>query len=127
MEIGDAFLLEDRVIDPHLWIVISDPAADVERVIIVNLTSHDDLSKDSSCILDVGDHPWIKHATSVRYQDARLVRDRQLDELIKASRLRPQDPVSDVVLSKVFDGAEKTELLPLKCRAVLVGQGLIQG
>lgn len=127
MEIGDAFLLDDRSIDPHLWIVISDPAADSERVVIVNLTSHDDPAKDASCILDKGDHPWITHATSVRYKDARLAAESQLDELTRTARLKPQAPVSDAVLSKIFQGAERTELLALKCRTVLVAQGLIPG
>lgn len=55
MEIGDTFLLEDRTIDPHLWIVISDPVSDPDHVVIVNLTSHDDPAKDASCLLKGGD------------------------------------------------------------------------
>lgn len=126
MEIGDTFLLDDRSIDPHLWVVISDPAADRERVVIVNLTSHDDLSKDSSCLLQVGDHPWVSHETCVRYKDARIVAELQLDALVKRKRLEPREPVSDELLTKILEGAERTEFLPLKCREILRLQGLIQ-
>lgn len=126
MEIGDALLLEDRSIDAHLWIVISDPAIDPEQVVIVNLTSHDDPSKDASCVLQTGDHPWITHATCVRYKDARIVRESQLDELVKKKSLIPQEPVSDEVLTKIFRGVELTELMSLKCRKILQSQGLIQ-
>lgn len=125
VEIGDALLLEDKSIDPHLWIVISDPAIDPDQVVIVNLTSHDDPSKDTSCVLQAGDHPWVTDATCVRYKDARIVPEAQLDELIKNKRLRPQEPVSDEMLTKIFRGAELTELLPLKCRKILQSQGLI--
>jgi hypothetical protein len=83
VEIGDAFLLENRTIDPHLWIVISDPSADSVNVVIVNLTSHDDPSKDASCFLQPGEHPWITHETCVRYKDARVVAESQLDVLVK--------------------------------------------
>lgn len=126
MEIGDAFLLEERSIDPHLWIVISDPAIDAEQVVIVNLTSHDDPAKDASCLLQAGDHLWITHATCVRYKDARVVGEAQLDNLVSKKRLRPQEPVSDDVLTKIFRGAEATSLLPLKCRKILESQCLIQ-
>ncbi len=39
MEGGDTFLRADN--DKHLWIVISDPLADPENVLLVNSTSLD--------------------------------------------------------------------------------------
>jgi hypothetical protein len=74
MDIGDAFLLIDKSIDEHLWVVISKPGDNPDEVVIVNLTSHDSPDKDASCILDAGDHPWIRHRTCVRYMDARCDR-----------------------------------------------------
>jgi hypothetical protein len=125
LEIGDAFLLEDARIDPHLWIVISDPAMDEATIVVISLTTLTP-DKDQSCPLDVGDHPWISHATCVSYRDARCSSEAQLDALVKSGRLRPQPAASDALLTKILVGAERSEELPLKCRRVLSEQGLIQ-
>lgn len=126
MEIGDTILLQDSTIEEHLWIVISDPGRDADKVVIVNLESCDGPEKDGSCILDRGDHPWIRHKTNVRYRDARITTQANLDHLIKNGALKPQEPATDELLAKIFDGAQKTEHLPTKCRTVLELQGLIE-
>lgn len=124
MEIGDTFLLRDPRIDEHLWIVISEPQQDSERVVIVSLTSHRE-DKDQSCVLDVGDHPWIRHKTCVSYRDTKCVAESQLDSLVQRSLLEPREAATDDLLAKLFDGAEQTDEMPNKCRKVLVDQGYI--
>ena len=119
MEIGDALLLEDKSIDEHLWIVISLPQDDPDHVVIVNLTSHDSQEKDGSCVLNIGDHPWIRHATSVRYRDARITRDADLDLLVTDGKLKKLQPASKELLDKIFYGAQKTLHLPMKCANIL--------
>ncbi|MEX2120191.1 MAG: hypothetical protein WD847_11405 [Pirellulales bacterium] len=126
MEIGDAFLLEDSKIDPHLWVVISDPGKDDEQVVIVNLTSHDSPEKDDSCILDPGDHPWVRHKTSVRYRDARVASERDLDKLVKKRKLKPQNPVSNETLGKILAGAQMSPHFPLRPRRILQDQDLLE-
>jgi hypothetical protein len=49
---GDAFFLTDRVVDTHLWVVISDPAKDAERVVLVSVTTYERY-KESVCLLDL--------------------------------------------------------------------------
>lgn len=126
MNIGDTMLLQDSSIDEHLWVVISDPHADPERVVVVNLTSHDGPEKDDSCVLDVGDHPWITHKTSVRYRDARIATNASLDGLVASGALKSLADATDDLLRKIHTGAEKTLHLPSKCSDVLVKQGLIE-
>ena len=126
MEIGDTLLLQDKSIDEHLWVVISQAHVDPDHVVIVNLTSHDDQEKDSSCVLDVEDHPWIKHKTSVRYRDARIAKDAELDLLVKTGALKTLAPASDALIGRILDGAQSTVHLPMKCRAILEAQGLIE-
>ena len=57
MNPGDTFTLADRSVDSHLWIVVSDPAIDPERVLFVSMTSYD-ITKEKVCLLDVGDSPF---------------------------------------------------------------------
>jgi len=38
---GDTFTLKDKAVDSHLWVIVSDPAIDGERVLFVSMTSYD--------------------------------------------------------------------------------------
>ena len=131
MKIGDAFLSHDRRIDDHLHIVISDPGLNPGQVVLVQLTSYDkfvhEIYKDSSCILRPGDHPWIRHETCVSYRDGRVVSEKILDEAAAAGHLEMVQPVSNSLLERILQGAEQTDELPNKCRAILEEQGLIEG
>lgn len=124
MEIGDAFLLSNRGIDAHLWIVISLPQHDPEHVVIVNLTTYT-REKDPTCLLDVGDHPWITHATCVQYQDAKVVAESKLDSLVQGGQLKPWPPASDELVEKLLRGAANSDALPGKCLAILRSQSLV--
>ena len=124
MQIGDTFLLEDREVDSHLWVVLSHPQENRDAVVIVNLTSLGTL-KDQSCLLDVGDHPWISHPTCVQYADAKCVSEETIDRLVAAGHLKPREPAADALLAKILRGAALTDAMPIKCRRVLVDQDLI--
>jgi len=126
MEIGDSFLLKDPSIDEHLWFVITQPQSDAEGLLVIaNLTKRKDFFKDNSCILVPGDHDWIRVDSVIRYCDARIVRESSLDALVLAGSLTPMTTASDMVLAKIFAGAQITDELPPDCRKILEDQGLI--
>jgi len=131
MEIGDTFIARDPRVDDHLQIVISDPAQDPARVVLVSLTSYDqfahEMYKDASCLLYPADHPWIEHATCVSYRDGRVVSDEHLDDAVAKGLLEKLEPVRDDVLKRIFEGAERTDELPNKCRQILEEEGFIEG
>ena len=70
MEAGDTFYLPDKAADGHLWIVISDPRKNPDRVLLVSMTSYDVDSEDV-CLIDAGEHPRVKHKTCICYKPAR--------------------------------------------------------
>ena len=72
MNSGDTFLLDDRAIDDHLWVVISDPNKDEDRILIVSLTTAA-CYKERACIIQASEHPWVRHETCVAYDKARVV------------------------------------------------------
>ena len=109
----------------HLWIVLSDPAIDPDRVVIVNLTTYT-IDEESACILKKGEHPFVKHKTAVRYRDARITSPAALEKLRVARLLTPREPCSKLLLAKLRDGASKdADLLSEECRDLLDQQGLI--
>ena len=129
MNIGDTFL--PAKVNDHLHVVISDPAANAEEVVVVSLTSYvtfgEKCRKDGSCLLDRGDHPWIDHTTCVSYRDGRIVAESQLNALLADGQITLREPITNSVLTRILEGAEKTDELPNKCKVVLEQQGLIQG
>jgi hypothetical protein len=41
MQAGDTFYLPDKAADGHLWVVISEPAKNPDRILLVSMTSYD--------------------------------------------------------------------------------------
>jgi len=39
VQAGDTFLLGDKRVDDHLWVIVSDPTTDASRVLLVSLTT----------------------------------------------------------------------------------------
>lgn len=125
MEIGDVYLPRDRNIDIHPRIVISDPELNPDQVVLVNFTGADGEYRDHSCLLEIGEHPWLKKRTCISYKDASVVKQVAVDKLLENSSLTLLAPVSDEVLEKILRGADASDYLPNKCRRILSDQSLI--
>jgi hypothetical protein len=99
---GDAFLLSDayKGVNNHFFVVLSDPTTDPQRVLIVNLTTLKHY-KDQACIVNVGDHPWVSHASCVAYDEARFISVAQFDALKLSGKIVSQPPVSDALLTRI--------------------------
>jgi hypothetical protein len=120
MQPGDTFLLPGQ--DDHLWLVISD-ADSAGRVIVVCLLSWQP-QYDQACVLNSGDHPFIKHATCVQYVTARLVPLATLEAKERDGSLRPKAPLGGDLLSRIQAGAAAGDI-NTECYAVLRGQGRV--
>ena len=123
MEIGDVFLPSDPRIDSHPRVVISDP--EIAPVVLVNFTGAEGEYRDHSCLLEVGEYPWLTKQTCISYKDATFVSPAQLELLESSGMFRKLAPVSDAVLKKILEGAELTDELPIKFIRALASQGLI--
>lgn len=103
----------------HLIIICTDPVFfrdyGCEAVLSVNVTTWNGLAyNDASCILDVGDHPFIKHKSFAFYKQSVPLRVPSLIEKVQSGDLIPMGVLSDSVLQKVLDGFEKSNQTPLK-------------
>jgi hypothetical protein len=122
MNAGDTFI--DGMYH-HLWIVLSDSEADPERVVIVNFTTYT-IDEEPTCLVQKGEHPFVRHKTAVRYGDARLTCIVDLERLRNANRITPREACSPSLLKKLREGAaNNADRLPEECRELLDEQGLI--
>lgn len=124
MRAGDAFFLKKVAADKHLWVIISDPEAHPDQVLFVSMTSYD-LTKEDVCLIDQGEHPFVKHKTCIDYSDARHATSAQLDTLLTAEQILRATSVSDDLLERIRIGASLSEDLPQRYKKLLRSQGLI--
>lgn len=121
---GGCFLFKNPDLDDHLWVIISRPCADYERIAIVNLTSWRK-GVDTSCIIEAGEHPWVKHRTCVRYRDAKVVSHRLLDAWGGAGHAESQEPFAPELLRHIRAGAAESVFTPYEVIDILDEQGLL--
>jgi hypothetical protein len=95
---GSSFFLSG-----HLWIVITAASTWSEDVIIVNLTTKRQNS-DTTVILKLGDHSFIKHDTVVSYADARKVAKSSIIDRVRKRYFEPSDDFTDDIIQKIQRG-----------------------
>jgi hypothetical protein len=104
---GSALLLSERtdlgVEKPHLWLVLTDPRGQPPFVYAVMVRTRTRFTDDTLVLLP-GDHPFIKHESSVHYSSAQRFRIDLLEDAIARGRCHPRDPMSRTLLHRVRAG-----------------------
>ena len=124
MEAGDTFYLPDKAADGHLWIVISDPAKNPDRVLLVSMTSYD-VDKEDVCLIDAGEHPKVKHKTCICYKPARATSLENLRRLRDTGYLAMQEPVSAELLQRIRRGVSLSRRIDLEHIELMEEQELL--
>ena len=125
MKAGGAFHIQNRDVDSHLWVVVSDPDRDPERVVMVSMTTYEDYKEDAY-LLDAGDHPRVSRKTCIAYNEARMTTLEHLNALSAKGRLVVRDPVSPEVLKRIRDGASRSRNIKYKFIEILIEQEVIE-
>ena len=84
----------------HLWVIVTEPDP---LCIIVSLTTLR-FSRDQTVVLNVGDHPFIRHETAVLYSDARIVDVSLLEAEVKAGTAQIHKSCPSATLKLIQDG-----------------------
>ena len=116
LQCGDTFLLPKSSKDTeHLWIVVSEIDATTQKAVCVNVTTLRSHS-DTTCVLNVGDHPFVNRPSVIFYQDAREVDlalvERALTLGIKNFVCTPHEPCSAVLLKRIRKGLIDSKQTP---------------
>jgi len=111
ISIGKTFLVPSGAAK-HLFFIILGPV-DIEygqkqQFISVNATTiRDSIDYDGSCILNPGDHPFIKHKSYINYRYART----DTAEHLKKMLLDAHDDCSHELLRRIIEGAKKSRYI----------------
>ena len=124
---GDAFRLaaSDDPSVKHIYIVVSEPAKDPDKVVMVLLTTFESW-KDESCTIDAGEHPRVTRLTCVDYWAAKTVSVWQIENWIADKRATPCEPVGPELLARILRGAQETRQLSDACHRILHEQHLLR-
>ena len=111
MKAGDTFKipLPGTSLDSHLWVVISDPSLDSERIVIVNFTSKR-ADSDLACVLQAKEHPFVHHETVVNYRGAKVVSESDINLLLKSGSLASHAAVSADLLKRIREGVPASRM-----------------
>jgi len=103
LTLGDAFVIGDG---GHLWIVCS--VSDRDRsIVILNLTTWR-AGCDENCVINPGEHSFVKHRSVVSYEHGRIATLVQQDKLRSIASSRA--PATDALVSKIQVGAIASDL-----------------
>lgn len=98
----------------HSFVVLTNPFDDmgdgVKRVLLVSLsTIYDHKNHDPACVLEPGEHRFVKRKSFVVYRKARIEEVKKLTKGIHENKFQSHTPISDSILSKICQGLESSE------------------
>ena len=103
----------------HLWVVCSDCGAALREVVVVSITTvYDDQRQDTTCVLDVGDHDFIRHTSIVFYALAEVRALATLESAIADGRLKRGAPFREDVLDRIVRGFAASRETPPECEVI---------
>ena len=88
---------------PHLWFVLTDPTEKLPEVVAVMVRTLRSFT-DKTVILDVCDHPFIKHPSSVHYSTATFFRVDAIQRAIQCRQCHLKEDMSEGLLQRVRQG-----------------------
>lgn len=115
-EVGSTFLFPGTHQNPdnlHLCIVVTPPIAqEGDTLLFVPVITMRDDFADVTCILDVGDHPFIVRTSVVDYRRIFQRSVMQLERMLEMGDLHLRGQVSTAVLARVQEGVMVSDHTP---------------
>lgn len=86
----------------HLCIILCHDTEPPEQCVIVNITSD---AYDTTCTLDIGDHPFIERASYIWYRKAVITEVSKIEAGVRAGVVTRDQDISPGILRKLQQGA----------------------
>lgn len=103
---GECLFIESGPIGKHLFVIVLD-AKDGNQHQMVSVpvcTARDYAKIDPACIIQPGEHPFVKAESFVQYRDARIDPANHLIRCVKERTFTPHSPASVELLEKIKQG-----------------------
>jgi hypothetical protein len=110
----------------HLFVVVSKPDEDPQHVVVVNLTTVRGVwSDDMTCVLERGDHKFVKHKSRVAYEYAKVVTLAALSDALENRLIFRNADMPAAMLARITTGFGASKRVSRSLRTLLSEQGLL--
>ena len=122
---GAALLVPSGPYGDHLFVVLNQSAAfegyGQRAVILVNFsTIRAGLAFDNACVVEPGDHPFVRARSQVYYRGARIEQARHIEECVTRGVYRLHQPVSQELLARIKAGVRISKLVAREIRGLSI-------
>lgn len=125
MKLGDTFRFADPSEDGgHLFVVISDPGRQPDKVLVTSITTFHDRIRDKSCIIEADEHPQIRRRSCMFYDDTYLTTAKRLEQFEAWGEVIVHEPFDLDLMERVWEGAALSPMFKYEYRQMLDDQGL---
>ena len=115
MTVGDTFRFTDPRLEPHLWMLLSDP---LRQTAVIVSASTKDLGLDLP-IIAPGELPSLGQRSFVRCDKARLVAASLLEENLRRGTIRLSHPLGRALLGRIVGAVRASRYTPTEVAAAL--------
>lgn len=101
----------------HLFIILTNPPNSEKqaKVLLVNVsTVYNNHVFDDACIIESGEHPFIKRRSFIYYRYARIEEASILIKEVKSGKFIAHEAISDSLYEKIIIGLLKSKFIPIK-------------
>lgn len=105
----------------HLFILLTHGLGEEDEVLMVSLQSIvDQLQQDDSCVVEPGEHLFVRHGSFVRYDKCRKVAANKLVQAVGNGTMIPHDQVSDALFERICSGLKLSTHTPPWAKTLLM-------
>ena len=91
----------------HLFIFINNPGENEDGVLACLSSMH--AHADRTCIVNPGDHPFVRHESYIDYRHCRTDSIAHLTTLLEKGYVTRREDASDELVERILDGARRSE------------------
>lgn len=109
----------------HLFTILFDPivlpsVGQKPHTLSVSITTlRENLPYDDACVLEPGEHPFIKHRSYVDYRHTRIDSAEHLEKLITSGYVIQKESCSLVLINKIISGALKSNRISREFKFII--------
>jgi len=104
----------------HLFIVLTDPITGKKLVLIASLSSiYDGVPYDRTCILEAGEHQFIRHRSYIDYSKLTIVEAGKLSKGVQTGVFSNKGPMSEDIVNRIVDGVFVSKRTPREAKVFL--------
>ena len=98
--------------DKHLFFILNDACAEGKHLLVNVTTIYEGVPFDPACVVEPGEHPFIRHKSSMNYRMARIMEAVRITKYVGGWYYKDGEDASKELVEKIIAGALESEFLP---------------